>query len=185
MYAYNKLASKLGYTDFFEKNIKWKNSGIQLVYFCIEYQDNIYLFLEGIQRVLDKKGINILKKTRSSQQRLENYLQISKGLKTLHESNIVHYNLQPSKIVSLNDHFEELKIGSLENSVINGNYGTDHYSITNPPEINSLNSHKVTFDSDIFQLGMTLAIIEIGEKEFYENIDLDLLNKNYIKRYFN
>lgn len=81
--------------------------------------------------------------------------------------------------------FSVLKLTSFENLSIEGLFSNDHYAITNSPETNKNNVNIATLDKDVYSFGLTLAYIEIGPEKFYEEIDADLLNKSYIRRYFN
>lgn len=38
----------------------------------------------------------------------------------------------------------------------------DDYSITNTPEMNNQKIQRATLDQDVYQFGITLAIIEVG-----------------------
>lgn len=141
--------------------------------------------MEPVEGVLNAKNSKKFLQRRKNHQRIENYLQLAKAVQFLHENQIIHRSIQPSKIAFVGEDFKIFKLSSFESIVANEYYSPDTFSLTNPPETIEKNQFRVSYDQDVYSLGMTMAILEIGVANYIKYIEENKTIKNYQRRYFN
>lgn len=155
-----------------------KKSEVSAFRGCVEEKDSVYIFLRRAYSSLEKT--EMLKKYRSFEpiKRIGVFLNILDLVIALHKKKIIHSDIKPANIVSLDPElkeFELIDLGMAGTEELRYNGGTKYYF---PPEVSPVYSpKKLEPRIDVYSLAITMMALEIDFEKGCRDIDPNCFEK--------
>ena len=144
---------------------------------CTEYLGYLYIFNEKLYKNFsdDDGREEFLQKNLT--ERIDTYLEMSRGIKALHKKKMVHNDITPENIMSIDENFNKIKLIDYQFTNEVGDNCKGGTPLTNSPEKN-WGKTKSELSIDVYAFGMTIVWIEMGMANLYEIGYLNFFN-NY------
>lgn len=146
---------------------------------CVETGTNLYIMIEKMYKDLESATLLVVYKNKLVAERLEIFKKILQKFSILHKNRIIHEDIKPENVMSLDKEMRDFRIIDLGLSVIKDAQVIGGTPTFNSPEKVPYMPSQADPRHDVYALGLTFAVLESSINEIFSGITTTCLKVRY------